>query len=108
MIKTQEVKKQVEQKYTEIVEVKCDLCGLVHPVPRNYGDGIFGDRNWSKGQFGIESVKVLHEDGSHYPDSDRESTITSFDICPGCFKDKLVPWLQAQGAVPTIRNQPEW
>ena len=42
--------------------------------------------------------------GSNYPEggSGEETTI---DICPDCFKDKLIPWVESFGGKPTVK---EW
>jgi len=70
----------------EVVEFTvCDLCGRKEP-----GDG------WSK-CYDVEDVEVSYESGSRYPDGNFTETI-SYDICPDCFKNKLMPWLESQGA----------
>ena len=68
----------------------CDLCGDE------------SDCEWSPGSpFQSNEVDVSYREATHYPDGGFAET-TSFDICPTCFTEKLVPWLKSQGAEPTI------
>lgn len=68
----------------------CDICG------KKSHDG----RNWSKDYYGVEEVTLLRKTGESYPDCGTTKD-WSFDLCPKCWDDKLVPWMKAQGATPT-------
>jgi hypothetical protein len=78
---------------TVTVEVRCDLCGRTAPRP-GHGQGTWG-------QYGgdVNEVTVSHRSGSSYPEGGSGETV-EFDVCPDCFRDKLVPWLRSQGAEP--------
>lgn len=41
-------------------------------------------------------VEVRLREGESYPDGGSGTEI-EIDICPDCFRDKLIPWLQSQG-----------
>jgi hypothetical protein len=72
-----ETRTQPAKEYEETVERKCDLCGRASPFP------------WD--------VRVEIEEGYSFPEGGHTVT-TLYDICPECFRTKLVPWLEAQGA----------
>ena len=93
-MKTFETKK-IEVDHTELVEMKCDLCGRA----------VRSD-DWSKKAYGVADTTVEIEEGEHYPEY-RCTETTSFDICPDCFKNKLIPWLKSQGAEPTVKEN-DW
>ena len=42
-------------------------------------------------------------DGYDY--NEGEGTKTHIDLCPDCFKSKLIPWIESQGGVP---HTEEW
>ena len=74
--------------------ITCDLCGS---VTKN---------NWKQDSTDVEKIRVFRVTGYGCP-SGGQATDTSFDICPDCFDNKLVPWLKSQGAKPTIKNS-DW
>ncbi len=82
-----------ERQVTERVLTRhvCDLCGK--------------DLN-ATGSYNIADVTVECETGSSYPDSGSCLKLSA-DICPECFKSKLVPWLESQGAK-IERSEREW
>lgn len=43
-------------------------------------------------------VYVKHKDGESYPEGG-SGTEVDIDVCPECFKTKLIPWLESQGVV---------
>lgn len=82
----------------EAVAVVCDLCGA-------------RDRNglWSTPATGSRwpsrcEVEVRLEYTVGDGDSGDIST-TSYDICPACFRGRLMPWLESQGAKPTVEQR---
>jgi len=78
--------------------VCCDLCGKELKFPH-------ADCNWGN-RFDVQEVSVFYKDGANYPEGG-SGTTTSFDVCPGCFENKLVPWLAEQGATP-IEEEWDW
>lgn len=91
MIKTEKV--SVTREEIKIVEQTCDLCGRKAKRP--------GYHQWLGAYYDISEteicVKIRHKEGEAYPDGGSGKEIT-IDMCPYCFKDKLVPWLRSQGA----------
>ena len=69
-----------------VIATVCDLCSR-----KEKGDG------WETSLFGIEDVEISYESGDRYPEGG-SSEVISYDICPKCFKNKLMPWLESQGA----------
>lgn len=81
-----------EKTESRIDKITCDLCG-------SKDEG--GYRDWGGGEGNIYTTTVELEEGYGYGDGGNVTT-TEFDICPSCFKTKLIPWLKRQGANPTI------
>jgi hypothetical protein len=70
--------------------VKCDLCGKEAPSPNSYM------HPWAPGTYDVEDVTIEYKTGSSYPEG-TDTTTHTMDMCPDCFKDKLIPWLESQG-----------
>lgn len=86
-------KKLIPEKEVEVVvAVKCDLCSKE-----------FRTSNWGGSSFDIERTSVSYESGQVYPEGGSTELI-SYDICPKCFMNKLVPWLESQGAEYTLKD----
>lgn len=88
--KTVTVPEHTEERQAGIV---CDLCGKET------------DRHdWSASHsYEVEEVTVEYKSGYSYPD-DYFYTVIEVDLCPQCFKERLVPWLESQGVKPTKRE----
>lgn len=82
---------------TRLVETTCDLCGAL--AKRG---------NWESSSYEVNEVEVevtvRQKDGYTYPEGGSGTEIV-VDICPECFKGKLVPFLRSEGA--KIEEQ-EW
>lgn len=76
-------------KNTYLVITTCDICG----------DQTEG-HNWAKGGFDRQFISVKNSVGTDFY-GDRSGTTYNYDICPGCFIDKLEPFLQSLGAKPS-------
>jgi hypothetical protein len=79
---------QVTRKALDVLT--CDLCSAI-------GKG----EQWETSIWEVNTVDIAimihHNEG----DIDREGgsgTKYTVDMCPKCFKEKLIPWLQSQGA----------
>lgn len=86
-------KETVTREREVILERTCDLCGI--KAQERGGDewyGKFFDINETE----IEVI-IRQRDGVLYPEGG-SGTRMSVDMCPRCFKNKLIPWLESQGA----------
>ena len=62
----------------------CDLCGKE------------GGYTWATSDFEVLETEIRLKEGEQYPEGGWGTKIV-VDICPGCFKTKLIPWLESQG-----------
>lgn len=53
--------------------------------------------------YATDDVIIEHRKGVSYPDC-TDIDVFSFDICPGCWETKLVPFLESFGSKSTKRN----
>lgn len=88
--------KQETRPVTTCVECTCDLCGNRADSP--------DFRQWTRRtSYDVSRTTVECEEGSSFPEG-RHTEKVSFHICPECFKGKLIPWMESQGAKPTIKE----
>ena len=83
--------KEVTRSEKHLVEQRCDLCGIAAAEPDSWGGGSYQvDETEIK-------VTVKQKEGSSYPEGGM-GTEYRIDLCPACFKDRVIPWLVSQGA----------
>jgi len=70
---------------------KCDLCGT-ESKNEEWGDGGSYDVNETE-----ITVEIRQKEGHSYPEGG-SGTKYEIDLCPNCFKNKLIPWLRSQNA----------
>lgn len=92
-MKIKETRKIPASTREVVVAIVCDLCGR-----KTQND------SWAKMPFGVEDVEISYESGERYPEGNF-TELVSYDICPDCFKNKLVPWLEKQGAEPEVQDR---
>ena len=81
-----------ESKVNVLVKKTCCICGTCVEFPQN-------ENSWET-KFGFHDVletRVELKEGVSYPE-DSHGEIKSFDLCPKCFVEKLIPWFESQGA----------
>jgi hypothetical protein len=79
-----------------LVSKTCDICKEIHDVDE--------EDSWTGDKYNILETEIRLEEGSDYGyDSGGNKEITEVDICPDCFKNHLIPWLESIGA--TIRKK---
>lgn len=88
----QTFKKEIVPQTTRTVQVSrtCDLCGV------DAKNILWGDFSCDFDETEVR-VSVKQKEGTQYPEGG-SGTECEIDICPKCFKDRLVPWLISQGA----------
>lgn len=101
------MKKTEKRTQTETIErvvvisLTCDICGQEYEDQEKSGNDFK-----SIGEF--HSTKVLMSNGEQldWNGGGWDDTI-EFDICPDCFRSKLVPWFESQHAKPTLTRM-DW
>ena len=77
--------------YKVLASRVCDMCGKKGK----------GDEDWNGATYDVNeteiTIKVQQKEGFSCPDGGHGKNY-DIDICPTCFKGKLVPWLISQGA----------
>lgn len=82
-------KKQIVEK--EIMTLcKCDICGL-EAKSCNWDASIYESKETEI------SVTCSLNEGTTYPDGGW-GEMFQIDICPKCFKEKLIPWIESHGS----------
>ena len=83
------VTREIEYLYAKT----CDLCGK-----NDNGGSVHSDSDWADSKFDFDIIHVRRIHGSSFPTGDGNKCREYFDICPDCFNNKLVKWLESQGA----------
>lgn len=89
--------REVTGKHSFLKERTCDLCGKKADKDKGY----LSTSSWGAEIFEINETEikmmVRQTKGSNYPEGG-SGTEYEIDLCPDCFKNRLVPWLKSQGA----------
>lgn len=72
--------------------MKCELCPATSRDWRNWPGG-------DDGGYSVNQTEVEMRTGYSYPECSSTTTVT-LDICPECFKTKLLPWFKSLGGTP--------
>ena len=89
-------KKDVTRTYTtkEVAIVKCDICSLEN------------DKQWGYG-YNKQEVEISLTEGDVYPEGGSEE-ISSFDICPNCFKTVFIPLMKKTFGIDPQIEYKDW
>ena len=79
---------------TLVKAIVCDMCKTEYAV------------DYCNGAYDINETEVTHTYGMGYPEGGHKTSVV-FDICPSCFQNRLMPWLQSQGCNPVI-DEIDW
>ena len=83
-------------------EITCSLCGTRIYQPTPYGNPVLN--NAIRRAYGSAAkVEVSLSAGEQNSDWGAGET-TAYTLCPDCFEHKLMPWLEAQGAIPEVTS----
>ena len=86
----------VEHEEQVFDKLSCDVCGAESN----------SDENWASKDFEHVTTVIKMEERESYPDGGHTRDMT-YHICPACFKSKLIPWLENQGASPSV-SEADW
>jgi hypothetical protein len=75
-----------------LVEIECDLCGNTTT------------QDWRDEMYEATESTVSLRTGAIFPGGG-SGELTTIDICPDCFKEKLIPWVRSLGGEPSVE---EW
>ena len=92
-------KKLREEEIEYLTEIKCDLCGKIgdsSEIFDNYWVDYRNGNNIAETKIELE-VTVRQKEGWSCRDGG-SGTEYIIDMCPDCFKNKLIPWCRSQGA----------
>lgn len=81
------IKKTITRTETFLSSTTCDIC------KKKYSD------EWGKRNYEVLETNVSLKTGESFPDGG-SGKIISFDICPDCFRNRLIPALKRMGAEP--------
>lgn len=81
--------RKVESERRVLAGVTCDICGR-----KATSD------DWSEESYGVDEIRIERRHGQQFPEGDF-TVLSSFDLCPDCWENKLLPWMQEQGATPS-------
>ena len=88
MKKTRKVIRPAYEK--EVLEsITCELC------PKTTSD----PENWAIENYHRDEVIIQRKWGEMYPESGYLQWVI-LDLCPTCFRDKLIPWFHSLGGQP--------
>ena len=95
-IKMRKTHTERHEKIVYITEIICDICGRKGIT--KYSAYPSTENAWYvKGEaFREHFTNIAMEDRTSYPDGGY-ATMIHFDVCPKCFKEKLIPWFESQG-----------
>lgn len=68
-----------------LVLCQCDLCKKE-----------FRNDDWEASCYEVKDTTISYRTGKSYPDISYGEEY-SIDICPGCFMEKLIPWIESEG-----------
>jgi len=94
------IEERLRQVKSEVVtRLQCDICKRVAQ------DHLHRHApNWSTLESDANETTVTMRTGSTWPGGGSGEKV-EIDICPDCFRDKLIPWVKEQGGEPTVT---EW
>lgn len=86
--------RSITRKEKFLIQRKCDLCG--RPDKEKVFKSLWGEALWDINETEIK-ITIRQKEGHNYPEGG-SGTEYEIDLCPECFKNRLVPWLKSQGA----------
>lgn len=94
VMKTVVVPPKPEETKEVVSHALCDLCGARGELEYD------GEVEWDDPNDDDAKTTVMLKTGYGYPEGGHWDQVI-FHVCPGCFRGKLMPWLEEHGAKPT-------
>jgi hypothetical protein len=82
--------KKVQKETEELEYIECDHC---------HSRSVSGN-NWSDENYSISQVRLEFKEGYQFPGESEDVEKQWFDICPFCWKERVVPALKESGFEP--------
>lgn len=95
---------QPPKETTVTTKVECDLCHKPAPRPENNPGPYGGQGPWAAGSYDLEAIRVSRVTGTAFPEITTTVTET-FDVCPACWDDKVVPFFADHKSKPTVEER---
>lgn len=80
-----------EQQVDRFEAIVCDICGA---------ESSKNIHEWWGDRFEGVEIEIKYNSASRYPD-DVSGDVIEYDLCPDCFRSKLMPWMESQGTKPS-------
>jgi len=99
-MKTVEVPAKPATTKEVVDKVLCDLCG------KDVNRDLVGASSYEFDEVTVE-IEVKRREGENYPEGG-SGTETIIDVCPECFRGKLVPWVESHGHAKIETKDWDW
>lgn len=76
-------------EHTKQIGMVCDLCNKKSSNSNGW--------NTEPTEIAVSRMELTTGNTDHYY---YNTTVLTFDVCPDCFRTKLIPWMKEQGAIP--------
>lgn len=87
--------KTEQQTFEHCIEMICDICGLKSDSQYSWPD---------QDEFEVGEVEIRFKEGVNYGSDGGSGTEYNPDICPKCFKEKVIPALEGLGCITKFRK----
>lgn len=88
MIKKETTMDTTPREIVKTIDMKCDICGKPAKRPNR--------EDWTDGSYDVNETTVECKVGTDYPSGGSWEEWIS-EICPTCFREKLIPWIESFG-----------
>ena len=87
-------KKEVTEERKIFKYLECDMCKKRTNRYNDWSEKLFYD---------VNETEIRYKTGAAFPEGGSGTEI-EIDLCPECFKNKLIPWLKENGCVVSTRD----
>lgn len=90
------INSHVETKTSKVTLIDSIICDICHKE--------FKGSNWVDDPYYQIDTKISYEDYTAYPDDYCVNEKMKIHICPDCFKNRLLPWIESHGSKIVIES----